>query len=126
MLRGEVTPGTQALITIDILGSDGHSESVEAAIDTGFSGHLTLPAGIISRLGLPHAGWRHFELANGERFRFRICLGLAIWHGHPHEVHILESECDPLLGMALLWGSRVTLDATAGGRVAIEEFASGH
>ena len=124
MLRGEVRSDTQALITIDILGSEGRSESVEAAIDTGFSGHLTLPADIINRLGLQPLGLRHFELATGERVGFRICVGSATWHGRPHEVSILESECDPLLGMALIWGSRITLDATVGGTVTIKEFAS--
>ena len=97
---------------------------MEAVIDTGFSGYLTLPADIINRLGLQHMGLRYFELATGERVGLRIHLGAATWHGRPHGVFVLESECDPLLGMALLWGNRITLDATAGGTVTIEEFAS--
>ena len=125
MLRGRVSPDEQALITVEVHGNGGRSESVEAVIDTGFTGHLTLPADTIGRLGLSPAGQNEFELANGALFEFQRYIGSVIWHGCPHEVYILESECDPLLGMTLLWGSRITMDATTGGKIAIKELTSG-
>ena len=36
---------------------------------------------------------------------------------------ILQSDGVPLLGMTLLWGSRVTVNALTGGAVVIEQLA---
>ena len=47
------------------------------------------------------------------------CLGMTVQM--MCYVLVLESDSVPLLGMTLLWGSRVTLDASTGGEVAIEE-----
>ena len=43
MLRGRVSPHEQPVITVDIHGNGGRSESVEAVIDTGFS-RITMDA----------------------------------------------------------------------------------
>ena len=43
------------------------------------------------------------------------------WHGRPSDVLVLNSDSAPLLGMALLWGSRVTVDALTDGQVTIED-----
>ena len=92
-------------------------------LDTGFTGYLTLPADSIRLLGLAPVGQRTFELANGELSEFRVYLGSVSWHGRPSDVLILQSDGVPLLGMTLLWGSRVTVNALTGGAVAIEELA---
>ncbi len=120
MIRGRVSGNQQALIAVDILDGEGRPQSVEVVIDTGFTGYLTLPPQSISQLGLPSVGQRTFELANGELFDFQVYLGSVSWHGRPSDVLVLQSDSDPLLGMALLWGSRVTLDALSDGEVAIE------
>ena len=44
--------------------------------------------------------------------------------GRASRVLILQSETTPLLGMSLLWGSRVMIDVLAGGAVEVEELAS--
>ena len=42
------------------------------------------------------------------------------WHGSRRDALVLKSDSTQLLGMALIWGSRVTLDAMTGGNVTIE------
>ena len=125
MLSGQVSPDEQALITVDVHSGIDRRESVDAVIDTGFTGHLTLPADTIGRLGLSPAGRNEFELANGELFEFPVYDGSVIWHGHTLDVHVMESECAPLLGMTLLWGSRITMDAAPHGKVTIERLVPG-
>ena len=66
-------------------------------------------------------GQNEFELANGALFEFQIYDGSVTWYEHTLDVHIMESECDPLLGMTLLWGSRITMDATTDGKITVEE-----
>ena len=121
MIRGSVGEDQQARIAVDIMGDDGHSRSVEAVLDTGFNGSLSLPTDIVQMLGLQSVGQRTFELANGELFEFDVYLAAVAWHEQTTEVLVLRSEGDPLLGMALLWGSRITFDALDGGEVSIEK-----
>ena len=123
MIRGRVSGSQQALIAVEIIDRDGRPRSVEVVLDTGFTGYLTLPTESISQLGLPSVGQRTFELANGELFDFQVYLGSVTWHGRPSDVLVLQSDSGPLLGMALLWGSRVTMDALNDGEVGIEELS---
>ena len=120
MIRGEVSEDQQALVNIEIIDAEGHPRPVEVILDTGFTGYLTLPAETIRQLGLVSVGRRTFELANGELFEFEAYLASVSWHGHLTDALVLRSTSEPLLGMTLLWGSRVTLNAIAQGEVRIE------
>ena len=121
MIRGTVTGEQQALVSVDIVDSNGLLQPIEVILDTGFTGYLTLPTDSIQELGLPSVGRRTFELANGELFEFEAFLAAVSWHGRLRDALVLQSNSAPLLGMTLLWGSRVTVDALADGQVTIEE-----
>ena len=124
MIRGEVSGDQQALVTIEINDAEGRPRPVEVILDTGFTGYLTLPVETIGELGLPSVGRRTFELANGELFEFEAYLASVSWHDNLSDALVLRSDSDPLLGMTLLWGSRVTLNAVAQGEVTIEDLES--
>ena len=123
MIRGRVSGNQQALIAIDIMDGEGQPRSLEVVLDTGFTGYLTLPSESIRRLGLSSVGQRTFELANGELFDFQVYIGSVSWHGRPSDVLVLQSDSVPLLGMTLLWGSRVCVAALNDGEVTIEELS---
>ena len=110
-------------MTVEIIDGSGSPQTLEVVLDTGFTGYLTLPSESIEQLDLPFVGQRTFELANGELFRFEAYLAAVSWHGSPRDALVLKSDSTPLLGMTLLWGSRVTLDALTSGPVTIEELA---
>ncbi len=124
MIRGKVNRHQQAVIPIAIMGSDDGLQSLEFVLDTGFTGYLTLPPDSIRLLGLPSAGHRIFELANGEPFEFNTYLATVSWHGRLCDALVLQSDSVPLLGMDLLWDSSVRLQAWADGEVTIEERSS--
>ena len=121
MIRGSVSADQQAVVTIEIINGDGIPRLLEVILDTGFTGYLTLPSEAIEQLDLPFVGQRTFELANGELFRFDAYLAAVSWHGSLRDALVLQSDSTPLLGMTLIWGSRVTLDALTRGEVTIEE-----
>jgi predicted aspartyl protease len=121
MPSGNVSAGRRALINIDILDREGRTRPLEVALDTGFTGYLTLPAPSIAQLGLAYEGVRTFALANGEFQSFDSYEALVVWHGSPRAALVLQADAPPLIGMQLLWGSRVTMDALTGGAVEIEE-----
>ena len=124
MIRGRVSESQQALVSIDIVDDRSLYQSVEVILDTGFTGYLTLPTGLIDRLGLLSVGQRTFELANGDLFEFEAYLASVSWQGSQRDVLVLKSDSAPLLGMTLLWGSRIIIDASADGEVLIEDLSS--
>lgn len=124
MIRGEVSEDQQVWVTVEISDAEGRPRPVEVILDTGFTGYLALPAETIGQLGLASVGRRTFELANGELFEFEAYLAAVSWHDNLSDALVLRSDGDPLLGMALLWGSRVTLNAVAKGEVGIEDLES--
>ena len=119
MLTGRVSSELLAWLSVEILDADGQPHPVEVVLDTGFEGYLGLPPLIIQQLALTPAGHRYAELANGGRVRVRFYVGTVLWNGRSLEVDVIETGNAPLLGMALLQGSRVTLDVRYGGPVTV-------
>ena len=64
MISGAVNAGLEATIRLEVLGADGQ-QRVEAIIDTGLSGFLTLPPALITLLGLTWLAREPGILADG-------------------------------------------------------------
>ena len=60
-------------------------------------------------------------MADGELSVMNAYSGRVLWHERPHDVVVIESEDAAMIGMNLIWGSRITLEARADGDVRIEE-----
>jgi clan AA aspartic protease len=84
---------------------------IEALIDTGFDGQITLPSVIGVQLGLELAGVEEFELADGsigEGFVFR---GQVTLGNRSQRVNIMLTDSDEaLIGTALLSNYKLTID----------------
>ena len=119
MITGKITANREAIIELEIIGSNQKRENVEAVIDTGFNGYLTLPNDLINYLKLQLAGSRHVTLGDGNVVVLDMYLAKVLWHRQEREVLILEAEGGPLVGMSLLYGSRVMLEVVANGDVTI-------
>ena len=121
MIRGRVNAGREAQVLLEVRGSDRQVHSVEAVIDTGFAGHLTLPRDVINLLELEPRGQTNVTLAGGARELWNTWRGQVLWHDRPRTIRILESRGTSLLGMQLLEDSELTIQVRAGGDVVIEE-----
>ena len=113
-MRGVVEPSLEAVVPVRVRGPHGE-ETVDAVLDTGFSGWLSLPAFVVRRLGLEWARSGRAALADGT-----VVDAEVEWHGAWRAVAVDEADTDPLVGMHLLRGSRVVLAVTEGGAVSIE------
>jgi clan AA aspartic protease len=121
-MRGRVTADArEAVIALEVLGAHGDRAEIEAVIDTGFTGFLTLPADLVRSLSLPLRGSRDVVLADGSVVGLDVYRGRVVWHDQALPVAVLESEGGPLVGMALLRGSELRLRAVDGDDVLIEE-----
>ena len=121
MITGRVTPNREAVIDLEVGDAIGQTQQVQAVIDTGYNGYLTLPGNAIRSLQLPFAGHRRGILADGSVLVLDVYLGSASWHGRPLDVLIAQADGTPLVGMSLLRGSRMTVDVIDDGDVVIQE-----
>lgn len=63
--------------------------------------------------------------ASGQTLEFPAYEATIIWHDRPKQVRVLQSEVDSLIGAALLWDSRLSIDFVLGGDVVISELLAG-
>ena len=106
MITGKITANREAIIELEVIGSNQKREKVEAVIDTGFNGYLTLPNDLINYLKLQLAGSRHVTLGDGNVVVLDMYLAKVLWHGREREVLALQADGGPLVGMSLLYGNR--------------------
>ena len=108
-------------IRLSIEDYHGRLHEWQVIVDTGFTGWLALPEEIIRELGLVSMDSRAATLASGAIEHFDYYHARALWHEQLRPVGIFQSSGLPLLGMQLLKGNRLTIDAWDGGSVTIEE-----
>lgn len=120
MMQGIVNQNCEAIIRVAIGHENAPKQVVEAVIDTGFTGFLSLPMARISALGLT---W-HFRdigtLGDGSEVIFEMYKATVIWDGQIQIIDVAASEAAPLVGMSLLYGFKVQIEAIEGGMVTIE------
>ena len=75
---------------------------------------MILPTDVIERLGLVWDGRRNAFLANGDPVTLNGWRGTILWQGRQNSILILQADGEPLLGMRLLYGHRVSLDVLEG------------
>jgi clan AA aspartic protease len=120
MISGTVTGDREIVIQLDVLATKQSAVSVQAVVDTGFNGFLTLPINVLNALDASAAGIRRAELGDGNLVELDVYVVKVKWHDENRDVLALQTEATPLVGMSLLWGSRVGFDAQDGGTVTIE------
>ncbi len=119
---GIVTAANEAVLDVNVAGPlENRRERVEAVVDTGFTGHLTLRPETVERLALPVVGSAESILADGSTTIEDVCLARVVWHGMLRPVRALVADAVPLLGMSLLRGSELRIRVVGGGDVGIEE-----
>ena len=121
---GIVTPYHEAIIQVPIQAVDTQEQQVEFILDTGFSGSLTLPQSIITALGLPFRSRGSAILADGSKAEFDIYAATVIWDGEQRRVLVEAADTDPLVGMGLLYGFNINIQAIDGGSVKIERLVT--
>lgn len=106
-----------------LLGPNGVRAEIEAVVDTGFTGHLVLPPELVHNLRLPLRGSRDSYLADGSMVSLDVYRVGVEWEGRVRVVQALAAEGTTLMGMSLLQGSELRLQAIDGGEVMIRSLS---
>jgi clan AA aspartic protease len=125
MIRGIVNADYEAVVRLQIHGSTGYEYEVDAVIDTGFNGFLTLPPTLITALGLTRRSRGRALLANGREELFDIYGVTVLWDGQQRYVEADAVDTTPLVGMSLLDGYDLHIQVADGGHVIIQTSGQG-
>ena len=118
-MHGHVTPERRVLIALAIRDGSGIWNTIDVAIDTGFTGQLALPEEYVRQLDLNLDRMRRATPAIGQTRIVSSGFTQLLWDGTPHDVRVIQAGTSPLLGMEFLWNHRITIDAVADGAVSI-------
>ena len=115
-----VVQAREPLIRLIIRGSRGSQHEIEAVVDTGYTGWLTLPPTVIGALNLRWRTLGRGILADGSLSSFDVYQAKVVWDGRVRSVFVDEFDATPLVGMALLKGCELKMQVRARGKVTIK------
>jgi clan AA aspartic protease len=119
MMIGIVNAQLEAVIDIPAFAAGGSQQLLQAVIDTGYSGFLTLPPSVIAQLNLPFRTRGTLVLADGSRQLFDIYVATVIWDRTPRTILVDAVDSNPLIGMELLSGFELRIPVRVGETVEI-------
>jgi clan AA aspartic protease len=120
MITGLVNVYGEAMLRIVVGDLETRRIVVDALIDTGYTGYLTLPLSIIELLDLPWRGSEEGVLADGSTHMFDVYSATIIWDGEYQTIKVNESDTESLLGVGLLYGYELCIQTINGGAVTIK------
>ena len=120
MIEGAVNAHYEAVVRLTLLDSSGQTRDIDAVIDTGYNGFLTLPPALVAELELTRLGRKSLILANGSRDVFDTYGVTVFWDGQSRFVDADEADATPLLGMSMLDNYDLSIQVRDGGRVVIQ------
>ena len=106
-------------IRLAVAGPGGRQREIEAIVDTGFTGFLTLPGALVAALELPWLCRQPGILADGSVDFFDVYTAMVMWDGQSRTVEVDDAEAEPLLGMSLLDRHSLWIEVVTGGAVTI-------
>ena len=119
MIEGAVD-ANEAVVGFPAIGARGQRREIDAAVDTGFTGFLTLPPEVVSELELEFAGYRQMMLADGSVVHLETYRATVVWDGTRRHVRVSLTDNAPTVGMSMLEGFDLFIQARQGGRVLIQ------
>lgn len=120
MIDGAVNAAYEAALLLAVHGPEGRVRKIEAVVDTGYNGFLTLPPALVADLDLPFVTSGEATLADGSAVSFDIYTVAVEWDGRTRQVEADVAETTPLVGMRLLSGHDLLVEVENGERVVIK------
>ena len=120
MIEGFVNANLEAVVPLSLRGPEGPEREVDAVIDTGYSGFLTLPPSVVAELELPYVLSSRATLADDTEVGFSVYSVTALWDSSPRRIEADAVGSTPLVGMFLLDRHDLNIEVVDGGHVVIQ------
>lgn len=115
-----IVRGREPLIRLTIRGLRGREQEIEAVVDSGYTGWLTLPPTLIAALSLRWQTFGRGVLADGSVSAFDVYHAKVVWDGRVRSIIVDEFDSTPLVGMAMMRGYEYKMQVRARGKVTIK------
>jgi predicted aspartyl protease len=125
MIRGAVNTRYEAVVRLRVRNSGGRELDVEVLVDSGCALSLILPAVTVNILGLVRQSSGGAVLADGSVRECEVYAAEVEWDGVWRPILVSALGDEPLLGMPLIAGHRLSMDVLPGGLVEITPLPSG-
>ena len=111
-MNGRVDESGRALLPIRLRNpTTGMISNIDAWIDTGFTGDLTMPSATVRTVDMPRGPKVRGVLADGTIVVLETHLCELEWFGEWRSIEVIGSDGDhPLLGVGLLRGHELAID----------------
>jgi clan AA aspartic protease len=119
VIVGRVNSDREAVVSLVVQGSQGQTRQIDAVVDTGFTGLLTLPPELIAELDLPLRAQGRAVLGDGREITFDMFKAHVIWDGRTYRIDVDAADTVPLVGMGLLENQELCIQVVLGGSVSI-------
>ena len=119
MIRGKVADNLDASIELTVCVSDGREEKVSAVIDTGFSSEIAAPVVWLEHVGAIEVAPTDVRLADDTLLEVPCYSLTVLWHGQKRLVRAIGAGDEILIGMRLLYASRVIMDVQENGDIEV-------
>ena len=104
-------------VPIKIHHDQGQPKLVEALLDSGFSGMVSLPAETVKELELKYVRTQEVTLADGTLQAVEVFAGSVCFAGKWRKTSVLSTGDEATVGMGLISGGNISFDAVPGGDI---------
>ncbi|MCY3587149.1 MAG: hypothetical protein OXH40_00485, partial [Chloroflexi bacterium] len=98
VITGQVNADYEAIVVVNLQGRRGEMRRLEAVVDTGFSGFLTVTPAIVAELALPFLMMGRALLADDSEAQFPVHSAVVLWDDQPVSVDVEAADTTPLAG----------------------------
>ena len=121
MIVGTVNDKLEPRIPLLVESSGGNQRQVDALVDTGFTGMLSLPQETVDQLQLMPDANGAALLADEQWHECSAFWGFVVWHGQSlfKRIHSLGAEV--FVGTEFLSGTAMAAEFRPGGKVTLEK-----
>ena len=119
MISGQIAELGLAWLPVRIRDGNGAWQILRCVVDTGFTGQLALPEGVVRRLALNLNNETRVTPAAGPPVLTLAGSVLIDWMERTMPARVVQAGTHPLLGMSLLRNHHIAIDAVADGAVTV-------
>ena len=122
MITGRVSlngVNLRPMVELPVCVENGPRVPIEATVDTGFTGYLTLSQEMVEFLGLEPVSDQIMTLADGSRAMFLVYRAVVEWFDTLRLIDVHRAEGNALVGMAMLQNHDLHVRAIQDGDVSI-------
>jgi clan AA aspartic protease len=118
-MLGIVNDRLELTLPVEFIGPNGKSLTVQAVIDTGYTGYISIPTSMAIELEPEWAGTSTGYLADGSPHNFDEYETRLTWQGMGVQLTIEAGTPQVLIGMRLLYGQELHALVLPGQEVAL-------